>query len=107
MDIKFNYNNVYLYFLSLFGAILILSLLKLINDAFVINYSMLGIAACITAWILDEYVIYRAEEITESGMYVPNTDDPEIHERLGYRNYILWGLSIFLGISLFIGALLT
>lgn len=99
MEFKFNYKTVYFFLLSLFGIIILLSLLHYIDNTFALKYSIFGLILSIIIWLVDEQIIHKAKEITNSGLYHPNIDDPEIHKILGYRLIAMW---IYVGILIFI-----
>ncbi len=96
---ELNYKTVYSFLLSLFGIIMLLYLTGHINSSLAGNYSIIGIIACVIAWIIDEQIIHKAGEIRNSGIYVPSVDDPHIHEILGKRITLLW---ILLGVLLIV-----
>ena len=98
MEPQFNYKNVYLFLLSLFGIILILSLLGQINSNFAGYYSIIGIIVCVVVWISDEKIIHEAGTIRNSGVYHPNIHDSKIHKILGKRITLMWSLLGVLGI---------
>jgi len=99
---QFNYKTVYIFLLSLFGAIVLLSLMGKINSSIATNYSILGVISCLVAWIIDIQIIHYADEIRSRILYRPDLDDHVIHERLGKRIWLLWGLFGFLFISLIV-----
>ncbi len=57
------------------------------------------------AWIVDEQIIHDAGTIRNSGLYYSAIDDPKIHEILGKRIMLMWGLFVVL-LLLFIFSLL-
>ena len=93
-----NYRSVPFYLLSLFSIIFLLSLTGSINSRLAMNYSIIGIIACIAAWIADGKIIHKAEGITHTGVYIPDVDDSDIHNILGQRITLVCILS---GVLLF------
>lgn len=98
MELKFNYERVYFFLLSLFGIILVLSLMGQINSNLAREYSIFGIAVCIAAWIIDGQIMHKAEEPRSYGL--PDLNDLDVHKMLGHRIILMWILFGVLLLSL-------
>jgi len=82
---ELNYKSVYFFLLSLFGIILILTLLEKINSNFATIYSIIGTVTCIIVWIIDDQIVYEADRIKNQPAYPTPYHGRKIHEILGKR----------------------